>query len=502
MSRFFCRYHLLCRLDRWRVSNIAFLSSETLPDNVVGKLPVSRFSAKENANWRSCISESQMMKHILIASVGGAPQIVTETLWAMMHPHKMLSVGKTRREPVVPDEIIMLTTAFPGLFNAFKTKEERLIKTREKINELYTQYGHPPPKINSDKSQVVRTPDGKDIEDIRDHVQNSAFADAVVAVMTGIQKRRKKEELVIHISLAGGRKTMSSYLHWAAQWYGTEKDDLTHVLVENLNLEGNPDFWWPDQAMKTVRNRAGQEFSTTAQMDAEGNVGDAARLDLVSVPFDPLGRSIPGIDQKHVSFDGLNAYLEWERNSGPIVFHIRTRRITAGSSEFSLKPHHFAVLYLAAKARKEDWQSPFDNQIEGLRGNVLSHDLHYGADAAGMPVTNRARETVAELYSEWEEYWRSQEIDFDRLVDIITQSAKQIPPTPRDKGLRTPLGDALRDLNRALGIVATTQYVPAVLRGLKQTVSKKKIALTDGYNMSTTYFGFDFPAERIEFADD
>lgn len=447
------------------------------------------------------------MKHILIVSVGGAPQIVTETIWAMMHPHKLLSVGKRRRDPVVPDEIIMLTTAFPGFGKAFRTKKERQSKTREKINELYAQYGHPPPKINSDKSQVVRTPDGREIEDIRDHVQNSAFADAVVAVMTGIQKRRKKEELVIHISLAGGRKTMSSYLHWAAQWYGTEKDDLTHVLVENINLEGNPDFWWPDQAEKTVKwynreTKKTEELSTTAQMDADGNIGDAARLDLVSVPFDPLSRSIPDIDQKHVSFDGLNQYLDWENREGPIVFHIKTCRITAGGSEFTLPPRLFVVLYVAAKARKEDWRTPFDNQIEGLRGNVLSYDLHFGMDYNCTPITNRARKTAADWFKKWWDAIPYERRESDRTVDIVSSSASLAPPQDGDNMGETPLKKALRDLNRILKDHAKAKYLPSVLRGVMQKVSKTKIPLDDGSKMSTTYFGFDFPASRIEFADD
>lgn len=443
------------------------------------------------------------MKHIFIASVGGAPQVVTETLWALMHPHKMLSADSQARPPVVPDEIVMITTAFKGLGNTFATKKERLESTREKILELYRQYGHPSPKFSPSPALVVRGPDGKELQDIRDADENACFADAVVAVMTGLGKRRKKEDLVLHVSLAGGRKTMSSYLHWAMITFGTERDELTHVLVENTNLESAGDFWWPDQPQKLVYSHgAKQDLSTDAQMDAQGNIGDSARLDLVRVPFDPLGRTVPDIDRRHANFADLLAYQEWERNGEPIIFHLRSHAITVASKRMVIHNAAFAVLFVAAKARKERWTSPYDNQIPGLKGRILAHDIRYGLDQNAEPKKSRARDVVAELFDKW---WEDTPFELrgdEAPENFIEKTATTAPPEAGDKEERTPLANAMSDLNRSLKRLAASHYLPAALREMKHVAVRKTIQLDDGYQMSINHFGLDFDPDRIEFRDD
>ena len=443
------------------------------------------------------------MKHVFIASVGGAPQVVTETLWALMHPHKMLSADSQGRDPVVPGEIIMFTTAFKGLGNTFASKKERLEMTRDKIVELYRQYGHPPPKFSPSPALVVRGPDGKELQDIRDAEENACFADAVVTVMTGLTKRRRREDLILHVSLAGGRKTMSSYLHWAMITFGTGHDELTHVLVENTNLESAGDFWWPDQAQKLVYSHvAKQELSTDAQMDARGNIGDAARLDLVRVPFDPLGRTVPDIDRRYANFADLMAYQEWERAGEPIIFHLKSHAITVAGKRMVIHNAAFAVLFVAAKARKERWTSPYDNQIPGLEGRILAYDIRYGLDHLGKPRDSKARQAVDALYKYW---WEStpQEERFGRSkpTNFIVDSEQLSPPKSGEKD-GSGVKDALGDLNRELKNLATSHYLPEALREIKHKVVRKTIELDGGYKMSMNHFGLDFDPDRIDFRDD
>lgn len=447
------------------------------------------------------------MRHIFIASVGGAPQVVTETLWALMHPHKLLSADDVPREPVVPDEVIMLTTSFRGLGPTFKSKSDRLNTTRDKILELYKQYGHPVPKINTLKQQVVRDSAGKEIDDIRNINQNAAFADAITAIMARLKKRRKREPLTLHMSLAGGRKTMSSLYHAVMLYYGTEKDELTHVLVENTLLETASDFWWPDQKQATVNGYSAKEgkivkLSTAAQMDAEGSQYDSAQLDLVTVPFDPLGRLIPDIDQRFATYEKLILHQRWERNSEPVVFHRRSRTISVSGEDVALSPATFAILFTLAAARKQNWTSPYDNQIAGLQGNVLTNDIRYGLDNNAVPRETRALKLLGQLFDEWEDAISWENRPDGEPGNFLKDTLNWPPPDSDEKELKTPFDGALGNLRKELKKKGKEHYFPAFLSGIGVTTRKKKISLVDGYEMSTSFIGLDVDPGRIKFCDD
>ena len=436
------------------------------------------------------------MKHIFIASVGGAPQVVTETLWALMHPHKMLSAESQARDPVVPDEIIMLTTAFKGLGATFSSKKKRLDVTRAKINALYRQYEHQLPKINSNRAQVVRSGDGKELEDIRNAEENAAFADAVVAVMTDLQQRRKKEALTLHVSLAGGRKTMSSYLYWGIINFGTEYDELTHVLVENHFLESAADFWWPNQEKKTVYSYAAkQNLSTDAQMDASGNLGDAARLDLVRVPFDPLKRTIPDIASRFANFTDLVAYQEWERNGGPIVFHLASHALNVAGKRITLTRSSFAILSTFATAAIENWNAKSHNEFPMLLGKVLMDDMRFGLDENGQ---RRDTKTIGYLEGLFERYEAIDEEEglhdpsdkFERgFFDDTMRESRPV----NEKASKTVFDGALGNLNKELKALAKQYYLPAALL----TLRGKKVK-----GLPSAVIGLEFNPDRIELRDD
>lgn len=437
------------------------------------------------------------MKHIFIASVGGAPQVVTETLWAMMHPHKLLSAADVPREPVVPGEVIMLTTAFKGLGNSFKSKDDRLKTTRAKILKLYQQYDHEVPEITS---LVVKDAKGNEIEDIRNQAQNVAYADAITRVLTEIHERRKEEKITIHMSLAGGRKSMSSYDHSAMMFYGQPEDELTHVLTDPSGLEGCFDFWWPDQAQKKVigwdnKNKVTIEFLTTAQMDADGNTGDAARLDLVRVPYVPLGISIPKITALHSSYEKLVNYLNWQRRREPIVFHRKSREISVSGERLKLTDSNFAYLSTLAKARKESWQSPYDNQHPELRGNVLLHDLRFGRDKGGHDRNTPTVRYLTGLYEGWKSdaNW-NQDDSFERnFFDDVMRNNAPDPAIPGNMGKQVS-DSALGGLTRKLAALAKKHYLPGFLNNIKA----KKVA----DSLPSAMIGLDVDAGRIDFKDD
>ena len=84
------------------------------------------------------------------------------------------------------------------------------------------------------------------LEDLRTTAHNVAAADRIVQ---RIREWTSREEVVLHASVAGGRKTMGLFLSQAMSWFARPGDDLSHVLVpqafENRTFffpePGNPD---------------------------------------------------------------------------------------------------------------------------------------------------------------------------------------------------------------------------------------------------------------------
>ena len=166
-------------------------------------------------------------KNILIATVGASPAVVTETLWALMNPEKLRS-GRNR-ERFVPDTVHVITTKHgQRLFRHFDLGR--------RIEELYRQHGETPPAVHVDVPEV----DGEPINDIRTQMENIAYADHLSAML---RNYTAAPETKVHVSIAGGRKTMTSFGHTALMFLGRPQDELSHVLVEPPMrfLHGSPE---------------------------------------------------------------------------------------------------------------------------------------------------------------------------------------------------------------------------------------------------------------------
>src|ERR1700742_1794246 len=80
-------------------------------------------------------------KHILVAVLGQTPQVITETIYALMIKNK----------PRVPlSEIYILTTS-----KGAETAERILCGEQGQINRLFNEYGINPQSIRFDKSHII-----------------------------------------------------------------------------------------------------------------------------------------------------------------------------------------------------------------------------------------------------------------------------------------------------------------------------------------------------------
>ena len=281
------------------------------------------------------------MKHVLLASLGGTSQVITETLWALMNPDKLIDPAHRGRPPVVPKIVHLISTNFANK-RYYSSVEDRNEELKGKISELYRQFGHSEPEIKLDP--LLDPDSGGTLADIRTQRDNAIYADKVNQV---VKHYADDPETSIHMSLAGGRKTMSSYDHEAMMFFGRVQDEISHVLIEPPTLEGNKDFWWPNQK---------KPLSVAVDNHGNSTPSPAAQIDLINVPFVCLNVRLPiGVEQEVLNHGTITEFFEFERNQDQIIVDADNFRITVGNDNTSLTPYEFAFFALFSIARHQSW---------------------------------------------------------------------------------------------------------------------------------------------------
>lgn len=104
-----------------------------------------------------------------------------------------------------------------------------------------TGWTEPPIRFDSDYIHVIRGVDGSELDDIVDEAGNHAAADQITRLLRELTRDPGNR---LHVSLAGGRKTMGFYIGYALSLYARPQDRLSHVLV-NPPFESHPEFFYP-----------------------------------------------------------------------------------------------------------------------------------------------------------------------------------------------------------------------------------------------------------------
>lgn len=179
-------------------------------------------------------------KHILLATTGASPQVVTETLFAI-HEQNL----------PWPEEIQIITTAFG------KKKAEAGLFSEAHLQRMCEEIGKPVFQPEQVKILVVPDANGVEVEDARSLEDHEALANFIT---TKVRDLAADENNVIHASLAGGRKTMTFYLGYAMSLFGRSCDVLSHVLVSEL-YETLPGFWYPSKTQAPLYTRDNKQLS-------------------------------------------------------------------------------------------------------------------------------------------------------------------------------------------------------------------------------------------------
>jgi CRISPR-associated protein (TIGR02584 family) len=263
-----------------------------------------------------------MTRRILLAVTGLSPQVVTETLYA-------LCVASAK--PWIPDEIHLITT---------RDGEERarlslLSEQPGWFRRLRHDYGLPDIHFNAECIHILSAPGGGPLDDIRSPEDNLLAADFITEK---VREFTADAETALHVSIAGGRKTMGFFLGYALSLFGRPRDRLSHVLV-SAPFESSWAFFYPTPYESIIETHDKKLVDTRD-----------ARVILADIPFVSLRHGLPDdLLNGHARY--ADAVRQARQNIGPATLEIdlRHKRICAGAHEITLPPAQLALLSLFAR---------------------------------------------------------------------------------------------------------------------------------------------------------
>jgi CRISPR-associated protein (TIGR02584 family) len=271
---------------------------------------------------------SHFPRRILLAVTGLSPQVVTETLFAL---------ATRERDPWIPTEIHLITTTE----GAERARLSLLHPKSGWFLRLCRDYGLPSIRFGADLIHELRAADGMPLTDIRTLEDNTAAADAITEQVRSLTA---DPHAALHVSIAGGRKTMGFYLGYALSLYGRPQDRLSHVLV-SAPYESHPQFFYPTPESDVIH---------TPPPDSRPYDTRDARVTLAEIPF---VRVRDGLPQRLIEgAASFSATVEAaQRALAPARLNVDLNRgcIHAGGETIALQPASLAFYAMLARRRVE-----------------------------------------------------------------------------------------------------------------------------------------------------
>ncbi len=200
----------------------------------------------------------------LICITGMSPQVVTETIYALAHED----------EAPIATTVTIITTA-----EGAKQAHLKLLSGQHPyFNLLKQEYGLAHFHLDASNIHIVKNEQGEELSDIRTKEDNQHVADAIVEV---VRKATENDDSEVHVSIAGGRKTMGFYAGYALSMFGREQDRLSHVLVSE-HYENHPDFFYPTKKTQVITTRDNKALDTSK-----------AEITLAHIPFVRMRGELP-----------------------------------------------------------------------------------------------------------------------------------------------------------------------------------------------------------------
>jgi len=260
----------------------------------------------------------------LLCAVGTSPAVVTETLFA-------LAVRPEGRAPAIVDGLTLITTSI-GRDRVLKGVSDAL---RAMAND-YPQAAHRfPHALPDDAILVPRLHDNAELTDVATPAESSAMG---AALLLTVRRLTTPGAVPLHASVAGGRKTMGSYLGQAMSLFGRPCDTMSHVLA-TPSVETCREFYFPPANPTTLTTFSGHPFDASAE-----------RINLYDIPFVRVRLAIGELpdttDLPHL-FAAAQSALDPH-----VIIDLAARTVSVGPAPLDLSPHPGTLFLLLLLARR------------------------------------------------------------------------------------------------------------------------------------------------------
>ncbi len=319
-------------------------------------------------------SMSEILRRVIVVSLGSSPSVVTETLWALAR----------RASPFWPDELHIVTTkGSKDLAALADLSAPPPHPMGPRLAALQAELNLAPISVHAHFPQI-QGPGGsvREVNDIRHVDEAIAFGDTIGEVVRQITADPRTR---LHLSIAGGRKTMSYHAGAAMTLFGRAGDEVSHVLVHPPELEACEDFWWPTKSRQNVRHRFAKDADGAPLLISAHE--DDVRIHLVETPF---FRARP-----YLSDDLLDRKVSYERvvqlaNLGAgrpkLVIDLAQGTALIGDIDLRLTPSELALYCLFASRARERAPSLGIKYL-----NIVTHPARIALERfRGALVDNRA----------------------------------------------------------------------------------------------------------------
>lgn len=255
-------------------------------------------------------------RRILLAVTGLTPQVVTETLYALLR----------EGADALPTEVHILTTAE----GAERARLALLSEQPGWFHRLRADYHLAPIEFDLEHIHALRDAAGQPLADIRSADDNACAADEIAEWVRRFTLDSRSQ---LHVSLAGGRKTLGFFAGYALSLWGRDRDRLTHVLVSEP-YESSWDFFYPTPYERIIETRGGKLADCMH-----------AVVTLADLPFVRLRHGLPqALLSGQAGF--AQAVHAAQARLGPprLVLDLQAQQIEAAGQRIALAPAELAFL--------------------------------------------------------------------------------------------------------------------------------------------------------------
>lgn len=308
-------------------------------------------------------------RRILLAVTGLSPQILTETIYALgvsvqtdASTDGAAGAAEPAPESFMPTEVHLLTTSD----GAKLARTALLHPDGGQFHALladYPQLGRP--LFDEAHIHVICDANGQPLADIRTPQENASAADCITALMAQLTSDAQSQ---LHVSIAGGRKTMGFYLGYAFSLFARPQDELSHVLVSSP-FEGHPEFFFPPATPRRLSTREGKHIDTAD-----------AQITLARIPVVRLRHGQPAaLLQGQASFGQTVAAIQKSLEPPSLRIDLSARQAHCGDVLLKLPPALLAWLAWWAQSAQQghgpqSWRSADAQRFLHLYARVVQRN--------------------------------------------------------------------------------------------------------------------------------